>query len=86
MQRATKNLRYVQGRVLSDKMDKTRVLKIEFAWKHPLLRKNLLYSRRLKIHDEHNQSAIGDLVKAVEVRPLSRHKRHRLVEILEKAK
>jgi small subunit ribosomal protein S17 len=74
------------GRVVSDKMDKTIVVLIEDSVKHPLYGKVVKRSRRLKAHDENNEAHIGDRVKVMETRPLSKDKRYRLVEIVEKAK
>ena len=83
----SKNLKFVQGRVISDKMDKTRVILLEMRRLHPLFKKSILRSRKIKIHDERNEAQIGDLVRALEVtRPLSRTKRHRLFKIMERAK
>lgn len=76
----------VQGRVVSDKMEKTRVILIETLRIHPLFKKAIRHSRRLKIHDEKNESKEGDTVTAIETRPLSKDKRHRLYKILERAK
>jgi small subunit ribosomal protein S17 len=74
------------GRVASDKMDKTVVVVIEDSVKHPLYNKVVKRSRRLKAHDENNEAHVGDRVKVMETRPLSKDKRYRLVEIVEKAK
>ena len=74
------------GRVVSDKMNKTRVVAIEQLTRHPLYGKIIRRIRRFKFHDEHNQSRMGDLVRIVETRPLSKEKRWKLVEILEKSK
>ncbi|MCB1309645.1 MAG: 30S ribosomal protein S17 [Leptospiraceae bacterium] len=82
----SKNFRMIQGRVVSDKMDKTRVVLVETLRRHPLFHKAMRHSRRIKIHDERNEAHEGDLVLAIETRPLSRHKRHRLHKILERAK
>ena len=68
------------GKVVSDKMDKTIVVAIEDRVAHPL------YTYKLKAHDENNECGIGDKVKVMETRPLSKDKRWRLVEIIEKAK
>lgn len=81
----TDRVKMIQGRVVSDTMDKTRVILVETFVMHPLFKKSIRYSRRIKIHDEKNESKEGDLVTAIETRPLSRHKRHRLVKILERA-
>ena len=82
----SKNFRMIQGRVVSDKMDKTRVVLVETLRRHPLFHKAMRHSRSIKIHDERNEAHEGDLVLAIETRPLSRHKRHRLHKILERAK
>lgn len=81
-----KNIKIVQGRVVSDKMDKTRVVLIEVVKKHPLFHKTLRRSRKIHVHDEENVSNLGDLVKAIETRPLSKLKRHRLHSVMERAK
>ena len=84
---ADRNMRKTAiGRVVSDKMDKTVVVLIEDSVKHPLYGKVVKRSRRLKAHDEKNEARVGDRVKVMETRPLSKDKRHRLVEIVEKAK
>ena len=84
---ADRNMRKTAiGRVVSDKMDKTVVVLIEDSVKHPLYNKVVKRSRRLKAHDENNEAKIGDRVKVMETRPLSKDKRYRLVEIVEKAK
>ena len=74
------------GIVVSDKMDKTCVVKIEDRITHPLYKKTMKRSIKLKAHDEKNECGIGDLVRVMETRPLSKEKRWRLVEILERAK
>lgn len=84
MKERNKNLRIVQGRVVSDAMDKTRVILLETFYTHPKFRKIVKVSRRLKIHDERNESMKNDIVQAVETRPLSRHKRHRLFKIIQR--
>ena len=76
----------LQGIVVSDKMDKTVVVKIESRVKHPLYGKVLTKSEKLKAHDEANEAGIGDRVRVAETRPTSATKRWRLVEVLEKAK
>lgn len=73
------------GRVVSDKMDKTIVVSVETYKAHPLYKKRVKYSKKFKVHDENNQAKIGDIVKIMETRPLSKDKRWRLVEIVEKA-
>ncbi len=73
------------GKVVSDKMDKTIVVAIEYSVKHPLYGKVVKRTYKLKAHDEENICAVGDKVKVMETRPLSKDKRWRLVEIVEKA-
>lgn len=75
-----------EGIVLSDKMDKTVVVKIEDKFKHPMYGKVVSRSSKLKAHDETNSCGVGDRVLLMETRPLSATKRWRVVEILEKAK
>ena len=75
-----------QGRVVSDKMDKTIVVAVIDNVKHPLYGKIIKRTYKLKAHDENNECKIGDRVKVMETRPLSKDKRWRLVEIIEKAK
>ena len=74
------------GRVISDKMDKTIVISIETSVKHPLYKKIIKRTSRLKVHDENNECTVGDRVRVMETRPLSKEKRWRLVEIVEKAR
>ncbi len=74
------------GQVVSDKMDKTIVVAIEDSVRHPLYKKTLKRTYKLKAHDENNECGIGDTVEVMETRPLSKDKRWRLVEIIEKAK
>ena len=74
------------GRVASDKMDKTIVVAIEDSVKHKLYNKVIKRTIRVKAHDERNEARVGDRVKIMETRPLSKDKRWRLVEIIEKAK
>ncbi|MGN0243796.1 MAG: 30S ribosomal protein S17 [Lachnospiraceae bacterium] len=82
-----RNLRKTRvGRVVSNKMDKTVVVAIEDNVKHPLYGKIVKRTYKLKAHDENNDCNIGDRVKVMETRPLSKDKRWRLVEIIEKAK
>ena len=82
-----RNLRKTRvGKVVSDKMDKTIVVAIEDNVKHPLYKKIVKRTYKLKAHDENNECRIGDRVKVMETRPLSKDKRWRLVEIIEKAK
>jgi len=74
------------GKVISDKMDKTIVVAVEDRVAHPLYKKIIKRTYKLKAHDENNECGIGDRVRVMETRPLSKDKRWRLVEILEKAK
>ena len=74
------------GRVVSNKMDKTIVVAIEDSVKHPLYKKIIKRTVKLKAHDELNECGVGDRVKVMETRPLSKDKRWRVVEIIEKAK
>ncbi|MBQ4517016.1 MAG: 30S ribosomal protein S17 [Clostridia bacterium] len=74
------------GKVVSDKMDKTIVVAIEYNVKHPLYGKIVKRTYKLKAHDENNECRIGDRVRVMETRPLSKDKRWRLVEIVEKVK
>ena len=74
------------GVVVSDKMDKTIVVAIRTRVKHPLYGKIMNRTNKIKVHDEQNQCGIGDTVKIMETRPLSKDKHWRLVEIIEKAK
>ena len=82
-----RNLRKTRsGKVVSNKMDKTIVVAIEDNVKHPLIGKIVKITYKLKAHDENNECQIGDIVKVMETRPISKDKRWRLVEIVEKAK
>ena len=82
-----RNLRQTRiGKVVSDKMDKTIVVAVQDNVKHPLYKKIVKRTYKLKAHDENNECGIGDTVKVMETRPLSKDKRWRLVEIIEKAR
>ena len=82
-----RNLRKTRtGKVVSNKMDKTIVVAVEDHVKHPLYKKIVKRTYKLKAHDEKNECNIGDTVKVMETRPLSKDKRWRLVEIVEKVK
>ena len=82
-----RNLRKTRtGKVVSNKMDKTIVVAIEDHVRHPLYGKIVKRTYKLKAHDEDNTCAIGDTVRVMETRPLSKDKRWRLVEIIERAK
>ena len=74
------------GVVVSDKMDKTIVVEIRNRVKHPIYGKIMNRNKKFKVHDENNECGIGDTVRVMETRPLSKDKRWRLVEIIEKAK
>ena len=74
------------GKVVSDKMDKTIVVAVVRNVKHPLYKKIMKRTKKFKAHDENNQCRIGDTVKLMETRPLSKRKRWRLVSIVERAK
>jgi len=82
-----RNLRKVRiGKVVSDKMDKTVVVAIENRVKHPVIGKIVKRTYTLKAHDENNECGVGDTVRVMETRPLSKSKRWRVVNIVEKAK
>nr|WP_312579035.1 30S ribosomal protein S17 [Sedimentibacter sp.] len=84
MERGNRKVRI--GKVVSDKMDKTIVVATESLVAHPLYKKQIKVTKKFKVHDENNQCKIGDTVKIMETRPLSKDKRWRLVEVLEEAK
>lgn len=84
MERGNRKVRV--GKVVSDKMDKTIIVASETFIAHPLYKKQVKKTKRFKAHDENNQCKIGDTVKIMETRPLSKEKRWRLVDIVEKAK
>nr|MBN2276341.1 30S ribosomal protein S17 [candidate division Zixibacteria bacterium] len=82
-----RNMRKVrQGRVVSDKMNKTIVVRIERTLRHPIYERIVKTSSKLYAHDETNEARMGDLVRVMETRPLSLNKRWRLIEIVERAK
>lgn len=86
MSEDTRNSRKViQGRVVSDKMDKTIVVIVETYKNHPVYGKRVRYSKKFKAHDENNEAKTGDIVKIMETRPLSATKRFRLLEVVQKA-
>lgn len=84
MERGRRKVRI--GKVVSDKMDKTIVVAVETLVTHPLYKKQMKRTTKFKAHDENNECRVGDIVKIMETRPLSKEKRWRLVEIIEKAK
>ncbi len=83
MERNTRKV-YI-GKVSSDKEDKTIKVEIVTYRKHPLYGKRVIYTKKFTAHDEHNEAKVGDTVKIMETRPLSKTKRYRLVAIVEKA-
>ena len=74
------------GKVVSDKMDKSRVVAVERYIQHPLYKKYIRRTTKFMAHDENNESREGDIVRIMETRPLSKRKRWRIVEIVERAK
>ncbi|HHV93927.1 MAG TPA: 30S ribosomal protein S17 [Firmicutes bacterium] len=74
------------GTVVSDKMDKTIVVQVERRIRHPLYGRIITRRKKFKVHDEDNAAAVGDRVRIMETRPLSKEKRWRLVEIIQRAK
>ena len=86
MENRTSSRKTRVGLVVSDKMDKTIVVAIEDSVQHPLYKKTMKRTYKLKAHDENNECGIGDTVEVMETRPLSKDKRWRLVRIIEKAK
>lgn len=83
---AERNLRKTRvGKVISDKMDKTVVVAVETSVKHPIYKKFVKTTYKLKAHDENNECGVGDKVRVMETRPLSKDKRWRVVGIVEKA-
>jgi small subunit ribosomal protein S17 len=80
------NKRTVKGVVISDKMDKTIVIRAERLVKHPVFHKYVRKHVKYKAHDEQNQCKVGDTVLIIEARPLSKEKRWRILEIMERAK
>ena len=74
-----------QGRVVSDKMDKTITVSVETKKNHPIYGKRMNYSKKYKVHDENNTAKVGDIVKIMETRTLSATKRFRLLEVVEEA-
>jgi len=86
VQKEKKGKQVLQGVVASDKMDKTIVVEIMMRKLHPLYKKYVTRSKKVKAHDETNDAHIGDTVRVEECRPLSRDKRWRLIEVVERAK
>jgi small subunit ribosomal protein S17 len=83
-QKRTKKIRV--GSVVSDRMDKTVVVLVEDKKKHPMYKKYIKRSKRYQVHDEKNECGVGDIVRFVATRPISKHKSWKLVDIIEKAK
>jgi small subunit ribosomal protein S17 len=84
MERGNRKVRV--GRVVSDKMDKTVVVAVETFVTHPLYKKHIKRTTKFKAHDENNECGVGDVVRIMETRPISKEKRWRVVDIVEKAK
>ena len=84
MERGNRKVRV--GKVVSDKMDKTIVVAVETFVTHPLYKKQIKRTTKFKAHDENNECRVGDVVRIMETRPLSKDKNWRLVDIIEKAK
>jgi small subunit ribosomal protein S17 len=80
------NRKQIIGKVVSNKMDKTIVIEIEELVMHSLYKKSVRKTKKIKGHDAKNECTVGDIVKLEETRPLSKEKRYRLIEIVEKAK
>lgn len=83
MERAQRKV--MQGRVVSNKMEKTIVVAVERKMRHPIYKRTITMTKKYKAHDENNEAKIGDTVVIMETRPLSKDKRWRLVEITERA-
>ena len=87
MEQVKRNLRKERtGRVLSNKMEKSCVIAVERKVKHPMYGKFMTKTTKLMVHDENNDCGVGDTIRVMETRPLSKNKRWRLVEIVERAK
>lgn len=86
MEENSKIKKPIVGKVVSDKMDKTAIMLLESMQNHPRFKKITRKSRRIKIHDEKNECKVGDRISAIETRPLSKEKRHKLLKIIERAK
>lgn len=87
METIKRNLRKERvGRVVSNKMEKSVVITVERKVKHPMYGKFMKKTSKLMVHDENNECGVGDTIRVMETRPLSKNKRWRLVEIIEKAK
>lgn len=80
------NRKVIMGTVSSSKMDKTITVSVETVKQHPLYKKTIKTSKKYKAHDENNEAGAGDIVKIMETRPISKDKRWKLIEIIQKAK
>ena len=80
----TKRRQEIRGIVVSDKMNKTRVIETKRSTRHSLYQKNVSRSSKIFVHDEKNESRVGDVITAVATRPLSRHKQFTLLKVVEK--
>lgn len=85
MEKKERKSKVLTGIVVSDKMNKTRVVTVTWTTHHPLYGKAIRRTKKYKFHDEHNESHTGDLVRIMETRPLSKDKRWRLVEIVQRS-
>ncbi len=83
---AKKNIKTVQGKVVSTAMSKTVVIEIEDRKLHPMFKKITRITKRVKVHDEKSECKDGDIIIAIETRPLSKEKRHKLLKVVERAK
>ena len=81
-----KTRKQIIGKVVSNKMEKTIVVEVEDLVMHSLYKKSVRKSKRIKGHDNKNECSVGDIVKVEETRPLSKEKRYKLIEIIEKVK
>lgn len=86
MEKNSSKRKQIIGKVISNKMDKTIVVEIERLQMHSLYKKSVRRTKRIKSHDAKNECSIGDIVRVEETRPLSKDKRYRLIEIVEKVK
>jgi small subunit ribosomal protein S17 len=84
-EKAEKNRKLLTATVVSNKMDKTAVVQVQRTVQHPVYKKYMTKRVKYKVHDEKNELGVGDVVRIVETRPLSKDKRWRLIEVVEKA-
>jgi len=85
LKKSKPNKRIIVGTVVSDKMDKTITVELEIRKRHPIYEKFVKKHSKIKAHDSKNEAAVGDIVKMIETRPISKEKTWRVVEILEKS-